>query len=142
MLLWLAFILHIFEIHPYCRVYHGFVFLILVQWSLNEYTTVYLPTLLRTDVWNISIWDCYEQSPLSFTYLSVDISMNFRGVYRHTLFYCASLYCASQILHFHQHQGKTHHQQNNYSSLKARLMVNIFQQKSIFKLKYVHCFQS
>lgn len=36
---------------------------------------------------------------------------------RHTLFYWASLYCASQVLHFLQTEGRTLHQQKGYTLL-------------------------
>lgn len=42
------------------------------------------------------------------------------------------------IISSHQHRGKTFHQQNDYDSLKAQMLVSIFRQ--YLKLRYVHCF--
>ena len=47
-------------------------------------------------------------------------------LYRHTSFYCIPLSCTSQILHFLQIEGRTLHQQKDYNSLKAQVMVSIF----------------
>lgn len=45
-------------------------------------------------------------------------STSLRSCYRHTLFYCALLYCASHVLCLLQTESKTLHQQKkNYSSL-------------------------
>ena len=45
----------------------------------------------------------------------------------------ALFYCTLQILHFFlQIEGKTLHQQKNYDSLKAQIMVSIFSNKLFF----------